>query len=317
MRWRSLSKRKSSLYLAAARTNTLWPLSGIMANEYSRPISGAATTMIKALIANLYVIVGQFEMRLLITAAALSLFALEVFAGWFESGGTGWKEEVKLHDGQVIVVERFYHLGGYPAIESHNRSPLDETLTFRLPGSDKEIVWKTEFNNGPELNSLGPMLLDVVEGIPYLATSPAGCIAYNKWGRPNPPYVLFKYENGAWQRIPLEAFPAALVHSNLMSRPDSRILKPYYNVEQASEHMQGRNIASEARSILRETIPDFWKSCPVMVSYGKKGGWIGLDWFNDQPSLDACLSFCNQKGVSPETCPCNSIFKGRGNSLQI
>ena len=71
-----------------------------------------------------------------------------------------WKEEVKLHNGQMIVVERFYNLGGYPAIESHNRSPLDETLTFKLPGSDKAIVWKTEFNDSPEPNSLGPLLLD-------------------------------------------------------------------------------------------------------------------------------------------------------------
>lgn len=229
-----------------------------------------------------------------------------------QSGAIGhtmrWKEEVKLHDGRMIVIERFYNLGGYPAIESHNRSPLDETLTFNLPGSGKTIVWKTEFNDSPEPNSLGPLLLDVVDGTPYLATSPAGCIAYNKWGRPNPPYVLFKYVNEAWQRIPLEAFPSVLVYSNLMSRPDSRVLKPHYTLEQVKGQMQGRNIAPEARSILREALPNVWKSCPAMIPYGRNGGWIGLDWFTDQPSLDACLSFCNQKQMSPETCPCNSIF---------
>lgn len=64
--------------------------------------------------------------------ALLSLTACAV-----QSAGLGhtmrWKEEIRLHDGQMIVVERFYNLGGYPAIESHNRSPLDETLTFTLP----------------------------------------------------------------------------------------------------------------------------------------------------------------------------------------
>ena len=245
--------------------------------------------------------------------AGLALIGLTACAGLHADIGhtMSWKEEVKLHDGQMIVVERFYNLGGYPAIESHNRSPLDETLTFTLPGSSKEIVWKTEFNNSTELNSLGPLLLDVVDGIPYLATSPAGCIAYNKWDRPNPPYVLFKYTDEAWQRIPLGAFPLMLVHSNLMSRPDSRVLKPYYTLEQVKEQMQGRNIAPEARSILREALPNVWKSCTAMISYGKSGGWIGLDWFTDQPSLDACLTFCNQKNISPETCPCNSIFKGK------
>jgi hypothetical protein len=185
-----------------------------------------------------------------------------------------WKEEVRLHDGHVIVVDRFYNLGGYPAIESHNRSPLDETLTFALPGSGKEIVWKTEFNNLPEPNGLGPLLLDVVDGIPYLATSPAGCIAYNKWGRPNPPYVLFKYVHGAWQRIPLEAFPAVLINSNLMSRPDSSVLQPYYALEQVEEQMQGRNIVLEARSILRQGLSKerLEQMCEERLLY--KGHWI-------------------------------------------
>lgn len=201
--------------------------------------------------------------------------SLSACAGLPDIGHTmRWQEEVKLHDGQVIVVERFYNLGGYPAIESHNRSPLDNTLTFTLPSSGKAVVWKTEFSNSPEPNSLGPLLLDVVDGIPYLATSPAGCIAYNKWGRPNPPYILFKYANETWQRIPFEAFPPMLVHSNLMSRPDSRVLKPYYTLEQVKGQMQGRNISPEARSILRQALSKerLEQMCEERVLY--KGYWI-------------------------------------------
>ncbi|MBK9160746.1 MAG: hypothetical protein IPM27_04165 [Nitrosomonadales bacterium] len=70
-----------------------------------------------------------------------------------------WKEEVLLHDGQVIVAERFFNLGGYPGLESHNRMALDETVTFNLPNS-KRIVWKTDFRNTvPEPNSLNPFRL--------------------------------------------------------------------------------------------------------------------------------------------------------------
>lgn len=46
-----------------------------------------------------------------------------------------WKEEVLLHDGQVIVAERFYNLGGYPTLESTERAALDETVTFNLPST--------------------------------------------------------------------------------------------------------------------------------------------------------------------------------------
>lgn len=221
-----------------------------------------------------------------------------------------WKEEVVLHDGKIIVVERFYNLGDYPAIESHNRSPLDETITFALPESNKKISWKTEYRNElPEPNSLGALLLDVVGGVPYLATSPAGCIAYNKWKRPNPPYVLFKYVNDEWKRIPLEEFPAELVHANLMSRPDSRGLKPNYNVEQVKAQMNGRNIAKYAKSILREALPNYGISCGEMV-YNGKGGWIGIGWFSEQPSKDACLKYCERQKIGTQYCPCNEIFKG-------
>jgi len=165
----------------------------------------------------------------------------------------GWKEEVQLHDGQVLVVTRHFNLGGYPTLDARERRLLDETITFTLPSTTKKISWKTEFDDRVvEPNSLGPLLLDIVDGIPYLATSPAGCISYNKWGRPNPPYILFKYVNEEWKRIPLDEFPAELVHSNLMSMPDSRLLHSYYTVEQAKGQMQGRNISAYAKTILRE-----------------------------------------------------------------
>lgn len=83
------------------------------------------------------------------------------------SATMSWKEEVLLHDGQVIVAERFFNLGGYPGLESHERSALDETVTFNLSKS-KSIVWKTDFRNSvPEPNSLNLIRFDVVKGIPY------------------------------------------------------------------------------------------------------------------------------------------------------
>lgn len=167
----------------------------------------------------------------------------------------GWKEEVQLHDGRVIVVERFFNLGGYRGIESQERAELDQTITFTLPDSNKSISWKTEYRNDiPEPNSLSPLLLDVVEGVPYLATSPAGCIAYNKWERPNPPYILFKYINDAWQRIPLQEFPPMLVHSNLFPGADSRLLKPYYTKEATKAEWAEGNRSGYGKTILREAV---------------------------------------------------------------
>jgi len=176
-----------------------------------------------------------------------------------------WKEEVKLQDGQIIVVDRHYKLGGYPAIESRERAALNQTVTFRLPGTNKKIIWQTDFRDSqPEPNSLGALLLDVVDGVPYLATSPAGCIAYNKWGRPNPPYVLYKYVNDEWQRISMKEFPAVLVHANLIGKPASSLLKSYYTVGEAKAQRENGNISDYAKTILREPVER--ERCPQYSS---------------------------------------------------
>jgi len=257
-------------------------------------------------------VAGKPSLAFVISLAGLILMlvaSLDAEAGWL-SRSKAWKEEVLLHDGKVLIVERHSNPADYLVPGSSEPPARDESLAFTLPETNQRVTWKTEFDERvPEPNSLGPLLLDIVDGIPYLATSPAGCISYNKWGRPNPPYILFKYAHEKWERIPLQEFPQALVKPNLMGLPPLELLKPYYTVEQAQGWWQGGNMAEYARTVLREPVSDLWKGCPKLISYGKQGGWIGLDWFTDQPSLDACLKFCIRKNVSSETCPCNEIFK--------
>ena len=245
------------------------------------------------------------------TGLALALgISLSACAGLTQST-KGWKEEVQLHDGRVMVVERVFNLGGYPTLDARERALLDETISFTLPESNKRISWRTEFRNDlPEPNGASPLLLDVVRGVPYLATSPAGCIAYNKWGRPNPPYVLFKYSNDAWQRIRPEEFPPELVDANLMPTPASSLLKPYYSVEAAKAERQSGNMNAYAKTILREPVKGVWAGCGEMV-YDGNGGWIGVGWFKKQPTLEACLKYCEREKMPEEFCPCNSMFKGK------
>lgn len=223
----------------------------------------------------------------------------------------GWKEEVQLRDGRLLLIERSFNLGGYSTLDARERRPLDETITFASPESNQKVVWKTAFDDrSPEPNSLGPLLLDIVGGVPYLATSPAGCIAYNKWGRPNPPYVLFKYRNDAWQQIPMKEFPLELVDANLMSMPASSLLKSYYNVEAAKAQRQDGNVSEYAKTIFHEPIRSAGEDCPEMIRKGN-GGWDGIGWFSEQPSKEACLKYCERKDVSAQNCPCNRLFKGK------
>ncbi|OHC63548.1 MAG: hypothetical protein A2045_02520 [Rhodocyclales bacterium GWA2_65_20] len=188
-----------------------------------------------------------------------------------------WKEEVLLHDGQIVVAERFYNLGGYPTIESRERAAVDQTVTFSLPGTSKKIIWKTDFRDSePEANSLNLILFDVVKGVPYIATYPAGCIAYNKWKRPNPPQLLFKYEKEQWKRIGVAEFPAEPSKANvIVGRPATKLLQSFYTVEQVKKENQDID-TPEFKTILREAVkPGAAGSsvnCIELVQY--KGTWI-------------------------------------------
>ncbi|KXB29239.1 hypothetical protein AT959_18830 [Dechloromonas denitrificans] len=196
-----------------------------------------------------------------IAVAALTLLGLSGCTGGIAARTMGWQEEVLLHDGQTAIAERHYQLGGYSTPASTDRTALSQTITFKVPGLKHRIVWETDFRDSvPEPNSLNLLLFDVVNGIPYIATYPAGCIAYNKWQRPNPPYVLFKHAQSRWQRISMAEFPAELTKTNvIVGRPATELLKSYYTVE----GVDARNyyLEPQYKRILREALSDS-ELCP-------------------------------------------------------
>lgn len=130
-------------------------------------------------------------------------------------GGTSWKEEVLLHDGKMLIVERSQARGGRHEIGQE--VPVTEhVVLFRHPSTGKAIQWKSEYGIEAEKWSLLPLALDILNGTPYIVSTPVGCIAYNKWGRPNPPYVIQKFDGTNWERIALALFPKQITEANLV-----------------------------------------------------------------------------------------------------
>lgn len=248
----------------------------------------------------------QAQKLALLLLAAISLSAC---AGRFGIGGDSWKEEVLLHDGQKIIVERYQTYGGRHEIGQS--PPVKEfTIVFRLPGSGKRITWTSEYGAGRTDFELAA--LHILNDTPYLVTLPNLCLSYNKWGRPNPPYVFFKYEDSVWKRIALSEFPTEFKNTNMVinNGGEAYALKtqPLVSAQQVKE-LNDKIRQPEYKSILRKPV-NYDPDCIPMVTNGK-GRWLSQGWFSTEPTIEACQAECKAKEFDDNTCPCNNIFEGK------
>lgn len=218
-----------------------------------------------------------------------------------------------LHDGGKIIVTRSqtyggrHELGESPPIREH-------TITFSLPNSDKKISWTSEYSKDVGFANFNLLALHILNETPYLVANPVGCLSYNKWGRPNPPYVIFKYDGKEWQRIPLTEFPAEFKTINLVADAYRQ-----YDIREAQKgfgYVPARSVLKinsslpqpEYKNILREPMAHAGGDCAEMIR--TRTGWEGLGFFELNKSYEACVDYCNKKGVKPSDCPCYKLFKG-------
>lgn len=140
-----------------------------------------------------------------------------------------WTEDVALHDGRQIRVERevewtaeivltdpFFGLPTLPHISKN--WPDKFHIRFKHPDTQENIVWQGE-------QHYRPVVLDLVDGVPYL-------VVYGRvtkkteaiYGCPELPYIYLKYESefvGTWSPVPVEKAPEELQRANLsLSYPD-------------------------------------------------------------------------------------------------
>lgn len=246
------------------------------------------------------------RLKSLAWCATTFLLCITALSAW---AADSWREEVLLHDGQRIVIERLQSYGGRS--EPGQSGPIKEhTIRFTPPGSRQTITWTSEFGEDLGRTNFNLLAVHVLDGTPYVVAEPNLCLSYNKWGRPNPPYVFFKYDDSTWQRIPLEQFPAKFTTINVAHNTIGRDAQDLVRMGLVPvERIQEMNVSSNPlyRSILREPIR-YDAECISMVSNGK-GRWRSTAWFESKPSVDACLAACKQDAYDDKHCPCNSIFQ--------
>lgn len=181
-------------------------------------------------------------------------------AGLFGFGGDSWKEEVLLHDGSKIIVERSQSYGGRHEITQS--PPIKEyNISFTLPNSSKTIKWTSEYSEDVGRANLHPLALHILNGTPYIVAAPTGCLSYNKWGRPNPPYVIFKYYGKEWQRITLQELPVEFKDLNLVNNTKDHaehLVDSSVVAADAIKQLNSSLTQPEFKTILREPLANEW-----------------------------------------------------------
>lgn len=206
---------------------------------------------------------GSVPVFLLIMGICLS-----AEAGLFGFGGDSWREEVLLHDGGKIIVKRSQTYGGRHEIGQPD--PIKEqTISFTLPSSNATIKWTSEYSEDVGRANFNLLALHILNGTPYIVAEPNLCLSYNKWGRPNPPYVIFKYGGKEWQRIQMSELPAVFKTVNLdFGMPwDIRDRKVKFDkgdllTAETIKRNNDRNSQPNYREILRSELPN-GNDCPM------------------------------------------------------
>ena len=149
------------------------------------------------------------------------------------------------------------------------------------------------------------LALHIIKLTPYIITTPRLCLSYNKWGRPNPPYVVFKYDGNAWQRINLSALPAEFKNINLVittcGDEETLVSQGVVSAELVKK-LNGELTQPEYKTIVRTPMQGV--GCGVEVYDGTY--WYGLSGLDKLPSYEACVKVC---GTKAKYCPCKKIFK--------
>lgn len=244
-------------------------------------------------------------------------FSVNAQAGWFGFGGTSWKEEVQLHDGRTIIVKRTKNAGGRHEI-GHSGSLRDQEISFSLPNSFKPISFKSEYSDDIGGINFYLLALHVLDKTPYIIAEPWLCLSYNKWGRPNPPYVIFKFNGQEWQRVPINELPMEFKEMNLLietGNPDAeKFISSQPMVTAAFVKKMNGELTQypQYKTILREPYSGAGGNCGVMIYGGRdgggSGGWHGVGLFGDTP--EACLKYCIRQKIGKRYCPCDSLFEG-------
>jgi len=180
-----------------------------------------------------------------------------------------WKQEVKLGDGRVILLERESKQGPHDPL-LNIRMELSQRVAFAHPDSGERIQWEIP-------NGLLPIMLDVEAGVPYFVLRAYTVTDYNTWDCPNPPWLVYRYEQKDWSRTSMEQLPARINEQNLLSSAEGKKFDKgatdiVVSVREVAQYLKERNVVPNATRIGREKVNPIGHGCheSVLIRLGRQ-----------------------------------------------
>ena len=125
---------------------------------------------------------------------------------WLPHTRRSWEEEVKLHDGTVIVVDRSVKRDRFGGEAGFSGDVVSQKIKFSANG--EQIVWKDDIT---------PIIFDVVNSTYFVVAAPMLHDKCGEHGNPNPPFIFYKYEKGHWNSIRPSELPNGLQRNLLVN----------------------------------------------------------------------------------------------------
>ena len=129
-----------------------------------------------------------------------------------ESAPLKWTEDVRLPDGRVVTLTRYQEFKGWRNL-GETPSVSDYWFEFKNPATGQVVKWKSD-------RDLTTLALIMNEKVPELLVMP-NFGGFDRKGCPNPPYLLYRYEELRWIQVPVDQISIKRLRVNMTFDPDA------------------------------------------------------------------------------------------------
>ncbi len=193
--------------------------------------------------------------------------AAALYWRWYDKTRLHWTEDVRLPDGRVLTLTRYQEFFG-PYMLGDTPTESDYWFEFKHPTTGKVVRWEGK-------RELATVALMMRSETPVLLVTPqfSGDHEYNC---PEPSYLLYQFENRAWQQVPLATIPVKRLRSNMTYAP-----KSYRGQIEASNNRLDANAA--ARNGARFSLADIDFGLMKEQVFGQPNGCNRNDYLQSPP----------------------------------